>query len=127
MVAPKKDTLESLEATLREVALGYPEAYEDFPWGERVFKVRKKIFLFLGLRPEGLGLSVKLPYSYEPALTFLCTQPAGYGLGKAGWVSARITRSQDVPWDLLEEWVDESYRAVAPKGLSAKLPPLSRE
>ena len=126
MVAPKKDTLQSLEAMLRELALGYPEAHEDFPWGERVIKVRKKIFLFLGLGPEGLGLSVKLPYSHGLALTFLWTQPAGYGLGKAGWVSARVPRSQDVPWELLEEWVDESYRAVAPKGLSATLPPVSR-
>jgi hypothetical protein len=28
-----------------------------------------------------------------------------------------------VPVDLLEEWIDESYRAQAPKRLSARLPP----
>jgi predicted DNA-binding protein (MmcQ/YjbR family) len=33
---------------LRDVALGLPEAVEEFPWGDRVVKVRKKIFVFLG-------------------------------------------------------------------------------
>lgn len=31
-----------VEAALRQLALSLPEAYEDFPWGDRVFKVKKK-------------------------------------------------------------------------------------
>src|SRR5688572_7972693 len=49
---------------LREFALGLPEAKEDFPWGERVAKVNKKVFVFLGVDPVpggDVGLSVKLP------------------------------------------------------------------
>ncbi|MBA3709787.1 MAG: hypothetical protein H0W83_13320, partial [Planctomycetes bacterium] len=33
---------------LRAFALAFPGAYEDFPWGERVVKVAKKVFVFLG-------------------------------------------------------------------------------
>jgi hypothetical protein len=64
------------EKTLRALALGYPETVEEFPWGERVIKVRRKVFLFMG---------------------------HGHGEGHA-------------------EWIDESYRAVAPKSLVAQLP-----
>ena len=46
---------------LRRAALGYPEAVEDFPWGDRTIKVRGKIFLFLGQDMETLNLTVKLP------------------------------------------------------------------
>jgi hypothetical protein len=31
-----------LRPRLVEAALAYPEAYEDFPWGEQVVKVNKK-------------------------------------------------------------------------------------
>jgi predicted DNA-binding protein (MmcQ/YjbR family) len=59
----------SPEAVLRAHALSYPEASEDFPWGEPVVKVRGKVFAFFG-RPEGggVGLSVKLPGSATLAL-----------------------------------------------------------
>lgn len=114
---------------VRAHALSYPEAWEDFPWGESVIKVRKKVFLFLG-KPDdpdvAFGMSVKLPDSHEPALTLPFTEPTGYGLGKAGWVSATFTTTAfrtgtAPPLDLLLEWVDESYRAVAPKTLVAQL------
>ena len=32
---------------LRTFALGLPGAYEEFPWGESVVKVNKKMFVFL--------------------------------------------------------------------------------
>ncbi len=71
---------------LRDAALGYPESCEHFPWGDRVFKVKGKIFLFLHERAGGLGLSVKLPGSSHMVLMFPFAMPTGYGLGKAGWV-----------------------------------------
>ena len=109
------------EEALRRHALGYPEAHEDFPWGERVIKVNKKVFLFLGSSDGGLGLSVKLPESSNMALMLGFAQPTGYGLGKAGWVSARFGPRERPPVDMLMEWIDESYRAVAPKKLVARL------
>ncbi|HET6148893.1 MAG TPA: MmcQ/YjbR family DNA-binding protein [Polyangia bacterium] len=109
------------EAELRAFALGYPEAREEFPWGERVVKVRKKVFVFMGMSDGGLGLSVKLPRTGPMALLLPFAQPTGYGLGKSGWVSARFSPSETPPVGMLREWIDESYRAVAPRKLVAAL------
>ena len=49
--------LDQLADTLRAHALSLPGTTEEFPWGERVVKVRGKVFVFLG-RDEDLALSV---------------------------------------------------------------------
>jgi predicted DNA-binding protein (MmcQ/YjbR family) len=107
-------------ALLREFALSLPQAYEEFPWGERVAKVKGKVFVFLGHEGD-VGLSVKLPQSGMLALGLPFASPTGYGLGKAGWVTARFGAREKVPLDLLRLWIDESYRAVAPKKLVASM------
>jgi predicted DNA-binding protein (MmcQ/YjbR family) len=109
------------EAALRRFALGYPGAWEDTPWGERVAKVGKKVFLFMGRAEGDLTLSVKLPDSATLALGLPFTEPTGYGLGKSGWVTARFGPRDEAPVEILEQWIDESYRAVAPRKLVATL------
>jgi predicted DNA-binding protein (MmcQ/YjbR family) len=106
---------------LMKHALSYPEAWEDDPWGDTVVKVRKKIFVFLGIYDGQFACTVKLPESREFALTLDWVEPTGYGLGRAGWVTGRLPLRAEVPVDLLEEWIDESYRAVAPKTLVKQL------
>jgi len=106
---------------LREFALGLPEAYEEFPWGERVAKVKGKVFVFLGKGEGEFGLSVKLPQSAMLALGLPFASPTAYGLGRAGWITARFGPRDKPPLDLLRAWIDESYRAVAPKKLVAAL------
>ncbi len=109
-------------APLVAYALGLPGAHEDFPWGERVAKVAKKVFVFFGHGEDKVfGLSVKLPQSNEMALHLPFVTPTGYGLGKSGWVSASFTKKDKVPVDMLREWILESYRAVAPKTLVKQL------
>jgi predicted DNA-binding protein (MmcQ/YjbR family) len=119
---PKK-TLESLELELRDYALTFPEVTEDHPWGHRAMKVKGKVFVFLGgdKNTKELSLSVKLPQSRDMAVDLPFAEPTGYGMGKHGWVSARFTKVSDVPVDLLKSWIDESYRAIAPKKLSKLL------
>jgi predicted DNA-binding protein (MmcQ/YjbR family) len=115
---PKK-TLESLELELRDFAMAYPEAVEESPWGHRAIKVKGKTFVFLGGEknaPE-LSLTVKLPQSRDLAADLPFAEPTGYGLGRSGWVTARFTKAGQVPLDLLKAWIDESYRAIAPKKL----------
>jgi predicted DNA-binding protein (MmcQ/YjbR family) len=114
-------TLEEAESVLRESALRYPEAFEDFPWGERVVKVRKKIFVFLDRVDDGLKVCTKLPESNADALALPNVTPAGYGMGKHGWVVAAFGPSDQVPLEMLLRWIDESYRAIAPKKLVATL------
>jgi predicted DNA-binding protein (MmcQ/YjbR family) len=106
---------------LRAYALTFPEAREDFPWGERVVKVRDKVFVFLGRDDAEIGVTVKLPSSGLMALGLPFASPTGYGLGKSGWVTARFGPANKPPMDLLRKWIDESYRAVAPKELVKKL------
>ena len=101
---------------LKKHASAKDGAWEDHPWGETVYKVGKKVFVFLGSAEYGYGMSCKLPDSHEAAITmFSFAEPTGYGLGKSGWVSARFEKTEDVPLDLLKQWIDESYAAVAPK------------
>jgi predicted DNA-binding protein (MmcQ/YjbR family) len=108
---------------LRAYALSLPAATEEFPWGESVIKVQGKVFVFLGRaqdRHEGLGMSVKLPKSKDEALAETWVKPTGYGLGRSGWVSAHWTTA-DPPVDRFKAWITESYRAVAPKRLAARV------
>ena len=102
---------------LRAVALAYPETNEEFPWGESAIKVRGKTFVFMRDSDGELSLSVKLPHSCEFALEYPFTAPTGYGLSRAGWVTARFDSKGKPPLDILEAWIGESYRAVAPKTL----------
>jgi predicted DNA-binding protein (MmcQ/YjbR family) len=106
---------------LLSYALTFPEAREDFPWGERVVKVRDKVFVFLGRGDEEVGLTVKLPSSGLVALSLPFASPTGYGLGKSGWVTARFSARAKPPLEMLRKWIEESYRAVAPKELVRKL------
>ena len=123
---PTKTEAKPLRAALRALALAYPGAHEDFPWGESVIKVKGKVFVFLGREEdEHPGFCLKLPGSGDLALSLPFITPAGYGLGKSGWVMAKLGPGDEVPFDMLREWLDESYRAVAPKKLSASLKPLT--
>jgi predicted DNA-binding protein (MmcQ/YjbR family) len=90
----------SARAKLLDHALALPEAWLDHPWGEDVAKVGKKIFVFFGLKGTDLGIGVKLPRSLLFART-------------------RFARGDDVPLDLMREWIEESYEAIAPKKLAA--------
>ena len=112
-----KRAAQDCEQMLREYALSLPEAHEDFPWGERVIKVNKKVFLFMGKDGDHLSLSVKLPDSGTAALSLPFTNPTAYGLGKSGWVSANFPDDDMPPVEMLREWVEESYRAIAPAKL----------
>ena len=107
---------------LREAAVAYPGAYEESPWGELAVKVKNKIFVFLGRgESKTFGLSVKLPSSCGLALAFPWASPTHYGLGKSGWVTAHFEADDEIPIGLLVEWIDESYRAIAPRTLIEEL------
>ena len=121
MPSKPKTGLQDAEDRLREIALAFPEVYEEFPWEHRAMKVRKKIFAFISVDEEGLSLTLKLPASGVLALALPFASPSGYGLGRSGWVTCRFAPGDEIPLELLEEWLEESYRAVAPKKLSAKL------
>ena len=114
----------AIRASVREFALRLPGAYEDFPWGESVAKVNKKVFVFFGVEDgdhtPGFSVKLKDPVVHAHAIATAGASLTGYGLGKAGWVS--VPFGEGAPsLEVLCEWVQESYRVVAPKRLVAEL------
>lgn len=79
--------------------------------------MNKKCFAFFFTGPDLLSLSTKLPDTHELALTLPFAEPTGYGLGKSGWVTARFGAKDATPVDMLKQWIEESYCAIAPKKL----------
>ena len=110
---------------VREFALGLPGATEEFPWGETVAKVNKKVFVFLGTDdgsyPMGITLKLRDEEAHAHALTSPGAEPAGYGLGRSGWVRIALEEQGAPAAELLCDWVEESYRVIAPKKLVAEL------
>lgn len=110
---------------LQKFALSFPEAErKDIEaWdGEPTFRVRGKNFVFTS--PEPTGITVKLPPEEAAALVAEREgiTPTGYGLGRYGWVSIELgTALTADQWAEIEEWVEQSYRLVAPKTLVKKL------
>jgi predicted DNA-binding protein (MmcQ/YjbR family) len=106
---------------MRDRAIAYPQAEEAFPWGERAIKVKGKAFLFMRLGDAELSFSVKLPRTGIQALALPFAKPTEYGLGKHGWVTVRLGKVTKALTEQCMLWIDERYRAVAPKRLVAEL------
>jgi predicted DNA-binding protein (MmcQ/YjbR family) len=110
-------SLRKLEQAIRVACMSYPETREDFPWGHSAFKVNDKAFVFMGGDADEVSFSVKLPHSRDIAADLPFTEPTGYGMGKYGWVTVKVRKETKVTLDLIKAWIDESYRAIAPKKL----------
>ena len=97
---------------LRSWGLSLPGAHRKSPWPEHDdLAVNDKTFAYLPKRGEPFSLSCKLPYA----------APTGYGLGKSGWVSFNPPADATPSLEQLKEWVEESYRAQAPRKLVKEL------
>ncbi len=118
---PRAKPLRQAEFALRDFALTFPAATEDHPWGHIAVKVKGKMFLVLGGYDDQLTVTTKLPSSGKMTLLLPFASPTGYGMGKSGWVTGTFSPDDPIPLDRLCEWVEESYRAIAPKKLVAEL------
>ena len=121
---------------IRTFALRLPGAEEDAPWGEIAIKVRRKpgvppwrkdgtgvygpMFLWLGRRDAvAPSVCVKLTGSYEEAVQVGRATPTTMsGLGQWGWLTVPLA---GIDLELVRDWVEESYRNVAPKKFIAEL------
>jgi hypothetical protein len=116
-MAKKTAATDAVIKELREFGLQYPGAHLKSPWpGHKDLAVNDKTFAYLPPEGEPFSISCKLPKSNSVALLLPFCEPAGYGLGKSGWVAANPTADQ-INVDMFKEWIDESYRAQAPKKL----------
>lgn len=109
-------------AELRSWGLTLPGAHSKAPWPEHDdLAVKNKTFAYLPAKGAPFSLSCKLPYTGHGALQLPFAAPTGYGLGKSGWVSFTPTEEEIPDMDQLKEWVEESYRAQAPRRLVREL------
>jgi hypothetical protein len=114
---------DSVLKELRSFGLSYPGAHTKAPWPDHMdLAVNNKTFAYLSVEGEPLSISCKLPWSSAAALLLPFVEPTAYGLGESGWVTARFSEEELPPLDTLKAWVDESYRAQAPKRLIARIP-----
>lgn len=109
------DRLEAIVAALPEAERVDVEAWDGHP----TFRVNGKNFVFSDHEAE--HLSVKL--TKEEAAAVVATDPsvlpAGYGLGRHGWVAVDVPPgAPDDRWQVITEWVRTSYTLVAPKRLA---------
>jgi predicted DNA-binding protein (MmcQ/YjbR family) len=106
---------------LRDLGLAYPGAHLKSPWpGHKDLAVNDKTFAYLSIEGEPFTISCKLPSSSAMALLLPFASPTPYGLGKSGWVTAAFPAGPP-PFEMLAAWIDESYRAQAPKKLVKEL------
>lgn len=107
---------------LRAWGLTLPGAHRKSPWPDHDdLAVKDKTFAYLSGKGKPFGMSVKLPYTGYEALQLPYAKPTAYGLGKSGWVSMSPSEDQIPDLDQLKSWVEESYRAQAPKKLVKEL------
>ena len=82
----------SYEQRIRELALSFPETFEDSPWGNPVFKVGdNKMFAAMSDGEVPVSLTLKLtPEEREIALHFPHVSVARY-VGRYGWVTTEVS------------------------------------
>ncbi len=89
-------------------------------WGDHpTFRVRGKNFVFCD--DTATSLTVKLSKEEAEAVvaTEATAEPAGYGLGRDGWVSIEVEdEAGEERWAEVVEWIRTSYTLVAPKKLA---------
>lgn len=109
---------------LQAFCRSFPDAVEEYPWNEVVYKVKGKVFVFTaGDRPEVVITVKPLPERRDWALQQPGVSVAQY-VGRFGWVTLRMRDA--TAWELARELIAESYATVskAKRRCSAPLPAL---
>jgi predicted DNA-binding protein (MmcQ/YjbR family) len=109
----------AIEKRIRELALSFPETYEDRPWGDfPFFKVgSNKVFGWAIVEGEAVNVTVKLTAEErEMAHLLPYVRRASY-VGRYGWITAAVTDEESLEAAL--EWLRESYWLKCPAELKA--------
>jgi hypothetical protein len=115
---------------LREICLGFPEAYEESAWTGVRWRIKRKTFAHVLMIDEGW------PPAYAHAsgvldsacvLTFRASQPKNFACHpffRPRWFPNIVGMivEENVEWRDVRPWLEESYRLMAPRKLAfAKL------
>lgn len=105
---------------VRAICLALPDTVETETWGSPHFRVNDKIFA--GFGGEGERPTVGFKLEKDEASFLVASDPritrAPY-VGKHGWVTMDV--GGRVAWRRVAEYVETSYRLIAPKRSIAKL------
>ena len=110
--------------TLRAFALRLPETTEGVACKgtaveSRTVQVRGKAFVFL----RAAELRVKLGPSVPEIAALAKKEPRRYQTGAGGWSKVTLGDLGPAPRALVEKWIEESWRLVAPASLAAATRP----
>lgn len=115
------DFAHPISEALRAAALALPETSEGTSCVNRAFKVRKKNFLFVGEKPEGVRVMLKLGEALPEAEALATDRPEQVSVGKGGWVTLTFPADRAPDREMLKRWVVESFRTLAPKTLARRV------
>ena len=106
--------LSTIERRIRDLALSFPEAYEDRPWGDfPVFKVgANKVFGWAVVEDGAVHVTLKLTPEEREVTAYLPWVRRASHVGRYGWVTAAVTDEETLAAAL--EWLRESYWLKAP-------------
>ncbi|MDQ2981453.1 MAG: MmcQ/YjbR family DNA-binding protein [Actinomycetota bacterium] len=99
----------TFERRIGELALSFPESYEDRPWGDfPVYKVgQNKVFGWLQVEDGAVHVTVKLTTEEREIADLLPFVRTASYVGGYGWVTASVTDEESLEAAL--EWLRESY------------------
>jgi predicted DNA-binding protein (MmcQ/YjbR family) len=109
----------TIERRITELALSFPESYEDRPWGDfPVFKVgANKVFGWAQVEDGRVHVTVKLTAEERDIAHLLPFVRTASYVGRYGWVTATVTDEESLEAAL--EWLRESYWLKCPAELKA--------
>ena len=103
----------ALADRIRELALSFPDACEDSPWGFPVFKVgANKLFALMSVGESAIELTLKLTAEEREVTQLLPFVRRASYVGRYGWITATI--SDEATLEPALEWLRESYWLKAP-------------
>ena len=111
---------------LRKLCLALPEAHEVEAWGEPTFRIRNKMFATYADGANHHGRGRHAVWCAAPPgnqLLLITAAPDVFFrppyVGARGWVGMWL--DGDVDWSRVAAVLEDAYRVVAPKKLSARL------
>ena len=117
MSSPPETFENQVSASIRELAMRFPESSEGTSCVNRAFKAGGKNFVFLG---EKGALRLKLDASV-PELVERSESDDRYEVGTHGWTKVIFDAADAPAFEDLERWITESFLLLAPKKVAAQL------
>ena len=113
-----RSNMARLEAIVAQLPQGERVDVEE--WADHpTFRVRGKNFVFSNETATSLSFKLSQVEAAAVVATDPDAHPAGYGLGRHGWVALDLgTDTDDDRWTEVTEWIRTSYTLVAPKKLA---------